>query len=88
MIMKAGEIMCQRTKNGGLEYIDSVLNNWMSKEIRSLPEAEKEIADFKNRTKTAKSALHATEKTMIKRNSREYEMYVPPEVMEDLKSKA
>jgi len=88
MIMKAGEIMCQRTKNGGLEYIDSVLNNWMSKEIRSLPEAEKEIADFKIRAKTAKPALITTEKATIKRNSREYEMYVPPEVLEDLKSKA
>lgn len=40
MIMKAGEIMCQRTKNGGLEYIDSVLHNWLSKEIRSVDEAE------------------------------------------------
>ncbi len=88
MIMKAGEIMCQRTKNGGLEYIDSVLNNWMSKEIRSLPEAEKEIADFKSRTKSTKPALLTSEKAAAKRNGREFEMYVPPEVLEELKSKA
>lgn len=88
MIMKAGEVMCQRTKNGGLEYIDSVLNNWMSKEIRALSEAEKEIAEFKNRSKAAKPTLISTEKTVSKRNNREYEMYVPPEVLEELKSKA
>lgn len=87
MIMKAGEIMCQRTKNGGLEYIDSVLNNWMTKEIRSLSEAEKEITEFKNKSKNAKPAILTTEKTNGKRN-REYEMYVPPEVLEELKSKA
>ncbi len=88
MIMKAGEIMCQRTKNGGLEYIDSVLNNWMSKEIRSIPEAEQEIADFKNRSKNAKPALLTPDKATAKRNGRDYEMYVPPEVLEELKSKA
>ena len=26
MIMKAGEIMCQRTKSGGLEYVDEFLS--------------------------------------------------------------
>lgn len=88
MIMKAGEIMCQRTKNGGLEYIDSVLNNWMSKEIRSLTDAEKEITDFKNRSKNTRPALITPEKAAAKRTSREYEMYVPPEVLEELKSKA
>lgn len=88
MIMKAGEIMCQRTKNGGLEYIDSVLNNWMSKEIRSVADVDKEIAEFKARTKAAKPALVNAEKTTGKRTSKEYELYVPPEVLEELKSKA
>lgn len=87
MIMKAGEIMCQRTKNGGLEYIDSVLNNWMTKEIRSLSEAEKEITEFKNKSKNAKPAILTNDKNPAKR-TREYEMYVPPEVLEELKSKA
>ncbi|CFX69535.1 Replication protein, DnaD/DnaB domain [Syntrophomonas zehnderi OL-4] len=89
MIMKAGEIMCQRTKNGGLEYIDSVLNNWMSKEIRSVADVDKEIAEFKARTKAAKPAgLANSEKTAGKRAGKEYELYVPPEVLEELKSKA
>lgn len=88
MIMKAGEIMCQRTKNGGLEYIDSVLNNWMSKEIRSVADVDKEITDFKARTKTAKPALVNSEKTTGKRAGKDYELYVPPEVLEELKSKA
>lgn len=74
MIMKAGAIMCQRTRNGGLEYIDSVLKNWMSKEIRSVEEAEKEMADYKSRTKKEKSP--AVKKTDT--SSNDYEIYVPP----------
>lgn len=74
MIIKAGEIMCQRTRNGGLEYIDSVLKNWMSKEIRSVEEAEKEMADYKSRTKKDKTpAIKKTNTT-----SNDYEIYVPP----------
>ncbi len=84
MIMKAGEVMCQRTKNGGLEYIDSVLNNWMAKEIRVVKDAEKEIADFKNRSKTAKEKLVTT--SPVKQRTSEYEIYVAPEVLEELKS--
>lgn len=89
MIMKAGEIMCQRTKNGGLEYIDSVLHNWMSKEIRSVDEAEKEIIDFKKRNKSsAKSMQINSSKASSLNSSQDYEIYVPPEVLEELKSKA
>ncbi|MEA1961335.1 MAG: DnaD domain protein [Bacillota bacterium] len=85
MIMKAGEVMCQRTKNGGLEYIDSVLNNWMAKEIRSVKEAEKEIAEFKTKNKTSKSkSVPVTPSGKIKTS--EYEIYVPPEVLDELKS--
>lgn len=86
MIMKAGEIMCQRTKNGGLEYIDSVLNNWMSKEIRSLEEVEKELQDFKARKKANKGHKSTAMNTTQKSHD-EYEIYVPPEVIEELKSK-
>jgi len=88
MIMKAGEIMCQRTKNGGLEYIDSVLHNWMSKEIRSIDEADKEIVDFKKRNKNAKSVLINGGKSSNLNSAKDYEFYVPPDVIEELKSKA
>ncbi|NLV21964.1 MAG: hypothetical protein GXY49_08255 [Syntrophomonadaceae bacterium] len=88
MIMKAGEIMCQRTKNGGPEYIDSVLHNWMSKEIRSVNEAEREIIDFKKRNKNAKSMLLNSSKSSSPNPAHDYEIYVPPEVLEELKSKA
>ncbi|MDD3364182.1 MAG: DnaD domain protein [Syntrophomonas sp.] len=88
MIMKAGELMCQRTKNGGLEYIDSVLNNWMSKEIRSLTDVEKEIAAFKNRPKTGKTFPVTAKNLPGKRSGEEYEYYVPPEILAELKSKA
>ena len=85
MIMKAGELMCQRTKNGGLEYIDSVLNNWMSKEIRSVEEAEREASEHKNRNKTAKPVAAAPQAAK-KKKAQEYEFYIPPDVMEELKS--
>ena len=87
LIMKAGELMCQRTKNGGMEYIDSVLNNWMTKEIRTLNDVEKEIAAFKNRAKTGKPINSMAKNANGKLNAAEYEFYVPPEVLADLKSK-
>ena len=83
MIMKAGEIMCQRTKNGGLEYIDSVLNNWLTKEIRSPEDAEREIKEFKAK-KVDKSA---DKNKVFKTEQIEYELYVPPATLEELKSK-
>jgi DNA replication protein DnaD len=78
MIMKAGEVMCQRTRNGGLEYIDSVLKNWMAKEIRLVEDAEKEIEDFKNRTKKDKTTTGSAKKQTAKQSSGEYEIYIPP----------
>jgi len=85
MIMKAGEIMCQRTKNGGLEYIDSVLHNWMSKEIRQVEEADKELRDYKNRTKKGQPSSSAV-RPQTRAVTAEYEIYVPPS-LEEIKSK-
>ncbi|HWQ74368.1 MAG TPA: DnaD domain protein [Syntrophomonas sp.] len=88
MIMKAGEIMCQRTKNGGLEYVDSVIHNWMSKEIRSVEEADKEIIEFKKRNKNTKTVVTNAGKSSSASSAQDYEIYVPPEVLEELKTKA
>ncbi|MDD3271328.1 MAG: DnaD domain protein [Syntrophomonadaceae bacterium] len=87
MIMKAGEIMCQRTRNGGLEYIDSVLNNWMSKEIRRVEDAEKELQDFKQRNKTERNQAGGNQKNTNRSITSEYEIYVPPGSLEELKTK-
>lgn len=87
MIMKAGELMCQRTTNGSLEYIDSILNNWMTKEIRNISDVDKEVAAFKNRAKAGKDRGKAGQSGTGKKNKAEYEFYVPPEVLAELKSK-
>ncbi|MCX5781074.1 MAG: DnaD domain protein [Firmicutes bacterium] len=87
MIMKAGELMCQRTKNGGLEYIDSVLKNWMSKEIRTLGDVDKEIIDFKNRSKSGPKPGSGGKNAAGKSSTGEYDFYVPPEILAELKSK-
>ncbi|MEQ8201773.1 MAG: DnaD domain protein [Syntrophomonadaceae bacterium] len=87
MIMKAGELMCQRTKNGSLEYIDSVLNNWMAKEIRTLSDVDKEISEHKNRARTAKTAAAGNLTAPGKNGKGEIEFYVPPEVLAELKRK-
>lgn len=47
MIKKAGEIMCSHTRTGGLEYIDSILNSWLEKRLRSVEDVEKEIEQQK-----------------------------------------
>lgn len=85
MIMKAGEVMCQRTKNGGLEYIDSVLNNWMRKEIRQVDQAEQEVKEFTSKKKQERNASTQSKKKI---DPPEYEIYVPPASLESLKSKA
>lgn len=88
MIMKAGEIMCQRTRNGGLEYIDSVLNNWMTKEIRRVEDAEKELQEFKQKNKNERlSGSGSSKKNVTRTVSSEYEIYVPPASLEELKTK-
>lgn len=80
MIMKAGEIMCQRTKNGGLEYVDSVLYNWMTKEIRLPEDADRELKEHKNRQKSEKTAHKKIPE------STDYEIYISPVRLEELKS--
>lgn len=87
MLMKAGELMCKRTNNGSLEYIDSILKDWMSKEIRSLSDVEKEVASFKNRSKSGKTSGKSSSYGAKKINKADYEFYVPPEVLAELKSK-
>ncbi|WP_054695828.1 DnaD domain protein [Syntrophomonas palmitatica] len=86
MIMKAGELMCQRTKNGGLEYIDSVLHDWMSREIRSLDDVERELREMKNRSRRDGSS-GLSKKTANKPASAEYETYIPPLGLEEIKTK-
>ena len=80
MIMKAGEIMCQRTKNGGLEYIDSVLYNWMTKEIRLPEDADRELKEHKKRHKSDKPSYKKPPEPT------DYEIYVSPARLEELKS--
>ncbi|NLU46586.1 MAG: DnaD domain protein [Syntrophomonadaceae bacterium] len=80
MIMKAGEIMCQRTKNGSLEYIDSVLHNWLSKEIRLPEDADRELKEYKSRQKSDKPTPKKVQ------GSEEYEIYISPVRLEELKS--
>lgn len=86
MIMKAGEIMCQRTKSGGLEYVDSVLSNWMSKEIRQLEEVDAEMRSFKlSKQKTRAGGDGATPGNKTK-PAVDYEIYIPPNA-EEIKTK-
>ncbi|NLB54032.1 MAG: DnaD domain protein [Syntrophomonadaceae bacterium] len=84
MVMKAGEIMCQRTKNGGLEYVDSVLANWKAKNIRQVEEAQKEILEFKNKNK--KSDFNTVNYKKPVSTMSDYEIFVAP-VIDDANSK-
>lgn len=78
MIMKAGEVMCQRTKNGGLEYMDSVLNNWMAKEIRQVHEADKEVKEFKVKKRSEKISAKGIPAKKPAATGDEYEIFIPP----------
>ncbi len=78
MIMKAGEVMCQRTKNGGLEYMDSVLNNWMAKEIRQVQEADQEVKEFKEKKRSNKKIASGNPPKTSAVAGEEYEIFIPP----------
>ena len=84
LIMKAGEVMCQRTKNGGLEYIDSVLANWKDKNISKVEEAQKEIAEFKGKSKKGN---YPNAKKPVTPDLSDYEIFIPPAAGEEVKSK-
>ena len=86
MIMKAGELMCQRTRNGGLQYVDSVLNNWMSREIRTVDAVEKELSDSRLKNKAARDKN--VRELNGERHAPEHEIYVPPDLLKELKTKA
>lgn len=87
MIMKAGELMCQRTKSGGLEYVDSVLANWMSKEIRQLEEVDAEMRNFKLLKRKGRSGkAGGAPGSQGQVDKVDYEIYIPPNV-EEVKTK-
>ncbi len=76
MIGRAGEIMCNRTKNGGIDYVDGVLSNWKEKNIRSLADAEKESSEHKSKRKSTETHFGQTRKA----EEEDREVYIPPTV--------
>ncbi|MGE5454610.1 MAG: DnaD domain protein [Methylocystaceae bacterium] len=84
MIIKAGEIMSQRTRNGGLEYVDTVLANWRAKNIRTREEADNELLAFK-RSKEKKPVDDRGPRSRAS-NPVDNQIYVAPAVLEKLKS--
>ena len=74
MIKRAGEIMCNRTKNGGLDYIDGILNNWREKNIRSLKDVEAEMLEHQSRRKVADKPVRLARMPVEER-----EIYIPPD---------
>ncbi len=73
LIKRAGEIMCNRTKNGGLDYIDGILNNWKEKNIRSLKDVDAEMLEHQSRRKAGDKSLKLPQKP-----AEEREIYIPP----------
>lgn len=89
IIMFAGQLMTQLAKAPNLSYVDRILSNWLSREIRSVPEATRAIESFRARNH-ANTARLPTSKTVRKTNicettGREYEYYVPPDILEELR---
>ncbi|MDH7498352.1 MAG: DnaD domain protein [Syntrophomonadaceae bacterium] len=83
MILKAGEIMCRQTKEGGLEYVEQVLANWRSQGITTVEEAERVSREYKQRTRRSPDQRSATRQPPRE----EVEIFVAPHVIETLKSK-
>lgn len=73
MVFQAGEIMCNRTKNGGIDYVDGILSNWKNNNIRSLADVKKDMVEHKTRRNAEKQ--FAKGKKPIEE---EREIYLPP----------
>jgi len=74
MIKKAGEIMCNRTKSGGLDYVDGILSNWKEKNIRSMSDVDAEIQQRQSRRKVGEKQISPARKPV----EEEREIYIPP----------
>ncbi|MGE5415570.1 MAG: DnaD domain protein [Acidobacteriota bacterium] len=83
IIKKAGEIMCSRTRSGGLEYIDSVLNDWKERGLRNLPDVEREMDELKKSKKEDKRA-NVIKKSLAVADE-EREIYIPPTLLDNEK---
>ena len=81
MILKAGELMSSRTTSGGLEYVDSILQNWLNQEIKDLAAVEKELARYKN-------SKHKNQRieSKAKNTTEEYRIYIPKDELKKLQS--
>jgi len=73
MIRLAGKLMIQLAKVPNLSYIDQVLSNWKSQNIKTTTEAEKAISEYRKRKQKSNNSIH---KRFACRE--EYEIYVPP----------
>ncbi|MGE5398530.1 MAG: DnaD domain protein [Chitinophagales bacterium] len=82
LIKKAGEIMCNKTRTGGLEYIDGILVNWSEKGIKSLSEVEAQIKEYKTRRRSDKNRLNLVKPVTEEDHG---EIYIPPSLMDDTK---
>ena len=74
LVKRAGEIMCNRTKGGGLDYVDGILNNWKEKNIRSLGDVDAEMLRHQSRRK----AKNKPQSRPMGSAEEEREIYIPP----------
>jgi DNA replication protein DnaD len=82
MILKAGELMCSRTTKGGLEYMDSILGDWLKKGIKDTSAVEKEVARYR-RDKRKQKPVSAVSRVP---ESEAYDLYIPKDELSQLKS--
>ena len=94
MIMKAGEMMSSRTNQGGLEYMDRILERWKKQQISTLEDVEKEIAAYRQAqskepaSKNKKSGNRTNSSSKHTSSSSFTDFYVPKDVLEELKKNA
>lgn len=83
MIMKAGEIMSTRVNQGGLEYMDRILQNWKTAGIDTLQAVEKEQNEYRLKTPTAPVSHGKTGKSGKKEKSGQdaSDIYIPRELL-------
>ena len=95
MILKAGELMSTRTRQGGLAYMDQILSRWKQQQIFTLADVEKELELHRqSRQKHTSSPKNPPVNNgslfpnYTAPNADSMEIYIPKDVLEELKKNA
>lgn len=87
MILKAAEVMLMLARVPNMAYIDRILYEWQVYGISTVEEAEQHTINFRKARKGQKKRKNHPSTSPSGSINNDYEIYVPPAVLEELAKK-